>query len=319
MERPTLKANLVLLELTIKRPSGRAKSDKDKVKVEAQAQYGGTTEVGAKRMTRPSWIYDTHHLWGRLDANAREIGELMKFYAVNDKSGDDKVAGSYMVSMYKMGELLQQLEAKKQERDRLAQELADKWESEAIPQLQTENPEHFFQIRPLLPSPDTFVDKFAVRWTLRRLAPMSDAEVDVSQLSPTDAEEVRRSIKKMCEDKAREQLDAVMSNVFGEVADVCEQINLGSLESGTRRPEAITNLLNVLDRVQNFAQFADEEVLRRVAEARSAVAGVSISDLNKNSSIQQAVKAAFAPLGEAVRQLQEDASSGRVRRRIIMD
>jgi uncharacterized protein with HEPN domain len=123
----------------------------------------------------------------------------------------------------------------------------------------------------------------------------------------------------MCEDKAREQLDAVMSNVFGEVADVCEQINLGSLESGTRRPEAITNLLNVLDRVQNFAQFADEEVLRRVAEARSAVAGVSISDLNKNSSIQQAVKAAFAPLGEAVRQLQEDASSGRVRRRIIMD
>lgn len=319
-EGEEIKAEVVLIELTIRRPSGTIMTDKNKVAAVAQTEGGDEVrvETGSKRtkqkMTRPQWRYDFHHLWSKIDAQERRARDIVKFYGVGDV-----IDGNYLVSMFKVAELGRKLDEQRIERLALAEELRNVWTTEAIPQLQKEYGDLYFQIEKKLPDPTTFKETFTMEWQPRRVAPMDPDNVDMSSLPAEEVEKLRKNIIDMAERRSKEQVELIIDGMFEDALEIADEIvDQDSLSTGSKTQASINRITTALDRVLNFPQFADDAVLERIRNAKSRLDGLKPTRLNASKQLQSALKSDFEDLRHAILDLKTEQTT-RSRRRVTFD
>jgi hypothetical protein len=264
---------------------------------------GSGKEGGRKRrkVTRPCWVIDDYHLFKAIDKNGRAVESTVNRYTAGDfRKGD------HLVSMSAIGKLLSELTKLRDERKAIVAHLAsDEGWNAFKAWIAKKFPNHFEQIYKKLPLQQTLQSRFDVEWTFRPLTPLNAEDLDLNNLTHEDKMRVIEQSNKMLQDITKQQVGNLMNTVFGEVLGLCEQINDGSLESGKRKSGALTEILDLLDRINNFKEFATPDILKNVEKAKGVVQKVSITQLNTESSVQESIKLAMNTLGQSLKTLGE--------------
>jgi len=112
----------------------------------------------------------------------------------------------------------------------------------------------------------------------------------------------------------------IFEEVFGSVNAKCAEIAAGALESGKRKFGAITELVEVLDRLRNFSEFANPEIIRHADATLEVLRQVTdISAVNANEGqnlVSAAIRTAVLPLGTAIQAMLAGNQRNRSRRSI---
>lgn len=304
-----LSGALCLLKLTVRAPAGRIQLNNFKLEA-TDSTNKEFIEVAKGQTTSPKWKIDQHELWGKLKANWTELTHLRNRYTVSDA-----IEGQYLLSMMKAGEFLNEMLKLRNERHELAEQMAAVWESEVVPAMKSKiGDEHFeLHVRPKLPSPLSLIDRFDVDYCLYPLSPLTGDDLDLSQLAPRDAKQLIGEVNDRAKTMIMDRFSSIADTVMGEVLALCEEIGEGGLETGKRKSGALNEIITILERVQNFEEFASPEVLKKAEVALKAVSGITITHINTDiGNTRENIRKAFQPLASAVKKLQKQ--NGQVRR-----
>jgi hypothetical protein len=302
---------LYMIHLTIRAPSGKVKCTNAEIR--AALADGQLAEVGRKQMTAPSYRIDIDPAWTALRHNEQAIRRCVSRFCVSTHTD-----AQYLVTRTRVAPMRLELNELIGQRVRLAERMAERWRERIVPDLKRFHGEHFWAIRPKLPAPAQLVDRFSVSVRMTPLADLNAEDLVLDELGAEDADAIRRQAIEEAKLVQRERVQLVMDQVFGELLSVCREINSGGLDKA-RKSGFLTHIMDVLARVDNFAEYANPRVLRQVRQARDFVGGIdSVSELNRNETVREGIRAAFTPLADSVRKLkkQTERGSGRSRRAI---
>jgi hypothetical protein len=306
---PQIGGNLCLMQVIVRAPEGRLVLDD--YEIHAKGQDGLTEVVSTSKVTRSSWKIDQHKMWKEFRENRADIQALLSKYSVSDLT-----PGQYLVSMLKVGNLIGELRTLVNRRMSLARLMREDqiWEYEVLPGIEAfVGAAQFPRLLPRLKRLRAGMpDCFAVNWNIFPLTPVTGSDLDLSDMSQVEAEAIIQQVNERAQQSMMDRLGVVIDGVFGEVLTLCDQISAGALETGKRKSGALEEIFTILDRVRNFEEWANPEVLRRVDVAARSLQGVSINDVNTKTSVQSAIRQVFAPLGEAVEKLRQQRT--RIRR-----
>jgi len=292
----------------------------------AETESGGRESVGDEKTTRPSWKWNRHPIFKQIATNGREIQQTVDRFSVPDVTTDR------LVSVTRASELILAIDAMADQRRVLVQRIIDElWYSEILPGLREFFGHHFFQIRRHLPAADaTMHDRYRVDTIIRPLTLVTPDNLDLSTLTQDDARRVVDSQRDLIDRMYRERFQNLFDTIFGDIHRLCMDITEGPVDpatgqrtgqsvlSGHRKTEGMKEILDMLDRVNDFHQFTDPDVLQMVNDVRFQISQASIQDINKNkgdNDVTKAIKAAMRPLGQAVKDLW-DNSKAQARRSI---
>jgi hypothetical protein len=292
-----IQRNLCGVYITTKRPSGRPMMKEVEITATTKDQDQSVVEKG--KTTRPCWKIDIHKLWKAIDLNGTKIENIVNRYSVSAS-----VKSEHLCSLLKAGKMLSELNTARNERLALAQEMYEKWDSEVIPGLEAAFPSFFEnQIKDRLPKKDTLINRFDVYWLIRPLTPMDGNQLDLSALSEADAREVITRNAEFVNNLAKQRLTTIFDEAFNEVVKLCDDINTGEYAFGNRKEGAVTEILNMLEKVTNFSDFTNEDVIERVRSAHQTISRYSVTQINGSKMVQGTIKSAMAPLGAALKEL----------------
>lgn len=304
-----IRENLCGVYLTVRRPSGRPMMQE--VKIEATSTANDQQAVKKEDVTNPCWKIDIHPLWGEIDGNSTQIDKCMIKYSVSAS-----IKGEHLVSLLRAGKMLNELNSLRKRRLELADKLASVWFTEVIPGLEQKFPQFFEnQIRKRLPDPISLRDRFDVYWIIRPLTPLDNSHLRLDELTEDEAREVIGRNQEFVDKIVQQQLGTIFNEAFAEVAKLCDDINSGEYAFGRRKENSIIDILNALEKVKNFGDFANPDVLAKVDIAAGTIKQFKLTQINKNTRVQDTIKQAMRPLGEALKQLSiNQVGTGRVSR-----
>lgn len=289
-------ANMASVYVTVKRPCARKRSRAQKIEVSGDT--GNVVEVDPKLLTNPGYRFDVHPIWKRLDANEIAIRRLVDVYTANDGR-----KGDHLIVMTKLPELLAKLTRLRNERLSLVRLMRELWSTEIIPGIRSTYPATCEQIIADLPHPGSLEKLFDVNWIFRPLTPLTVDSIDITQLNDEDRARVIEQSNTMVREMAQTQAQSVFSAVFGEVADLCQRVQDGALESGRRKSAALDDMLLVLERIHNFSTYASPEVIAAADAVKKKLKNLTITQLNTDTAVQGALKAVFGQMKTAIDEL----------------
>lgn len=262
---------------------------------------GEEAQVDKKNVTAPRWKIDQHPHWGALKENDRAIKRLLSRYTVSDA-----IPGMYVIANNAIGRFMGELLPLCSQRQALANEMRLQWDDQVVPAMVNAIGTEKFNlyVRPKLPNPDSLADRFTVDYCFYPLAPLAGDEIDLSAMDPRDAEEIRTEVNGRAAEMLTERFESVANAVLDQTLKLCDEIAGGSFESGKRRGGALQEVMDILERVGNFGEFADEAIREKVHEAKQVVGGMTVQRINSSHAAQQAMKEAFSPLAAAIRNTQ---------------
>lgn len=307
----TLGGTLCSVSVVVCRPLGRVRI-KNFV-VEAKADDGQTKQVG--KTTNPQIPFDDTTAWKAIDANEREIRGVIDRYTAKNLQ-----RGAYLMSALEVGPFVVRLQQLRDRRLELARVLRTNWYNEVLPEVERQYPDHYNVLRQggHLEAPG--VDAFDVLWEFHPLATLRGEDLDLTKLSKDEQTAVIRETNEKVKELFTKRMSSIFDGVFGAVLELCDDIDKGGFETGTRRQGSIDEILTVLDRVQHFSANADAATIQRVAEARELVAGLQITDVNRNlGNVQTRLRMAFGPVRDAVKKLQERYQPGGSRQERVVN
>lgn len=299
-------AKLCLMNMSIKAPSG-SRGAPESFKTESKNDEGEFVVVNKKAATAAKWRISQHPLWKQLSQNKAAMINLRALYTVPDVSN-----GCYLIPKLKVAHFTMEMTKLEDERKELANEMMQKWESEVIPAMESAIGPGLFSlhVRGRLFKKHTIPERFAVSYDFMPLSPLSGDDIDFSDLTTHDAAKYSDMITEKAKAAVLDRFRLVADCILDETLTLCEEIGSGSLETGKKKGGSITQILDILERVQNFHEFASEEVLDRVKLAHYAMQGVSIKQMNNpKSRTRDDIKAVFAPLADAIRNTQQENES----------
>ena len=332
---PKIAANMAGVRVTVRRPGGKYKIKN--ASVMAADEHGKQETIEGKKITKPGFITDTkadHPIWERIDDNTKKFTSLLKTYSVpeclkaSDAGEDDDEGlstgskGFYLVPMGVTGNLTQELFKLKEERKHLAEELKNDYDT-WIANLRAKFNGQFHLLLPALPRRESLRRKFAVSWGFQPLTPIDPASMKFSDINDHDRQQIIADSNKMAQELIQQRARAIYDEAFGSVLDSCDKIVAGSLETGKRKFAAITEIIESLNRLKNFSEWANPEVVARADDALKVLTGISdISEINQNegqNQVTRAIVAAMKPLGDSVDRMLRTAlpGSGRANREIM--
>ena len=306
-------AGLWAVDLQVKRPSGKYQIKQ--VEVRAQNGDGEIEALEAGKVTKPSFICDTkndHPLWEQLDENQRQFDATLRIFSVNDAR-----RGFHLVPSSKVGDMLAAFDRLREQRIGLATQLRDDCEAWCA-NLQHKFSKHWHLLKPLLPKPEELVEKFDVIWIPQELTAADPSRIKFKDVNPADRERVIESSRQMIQELGRQRAQVIYEAVFGEVLAKCDEIAAGALETGKRKFGAITEVVELVQRLKNFDEFANQEIVQRADHVLETLEGITdIRQINQNEGenrFTRAIRTAMRPLGEAVEEMMESVRPGSMRR-----
>ena len=298
--------NLCSVYVTIHRPAGRPMAEALEMETR-NARDGTAVRVDADKTTGTHWKIDVHPLWRQIDANRRLIeNTLFRF------SASDSIKGDHLVSVFKVAEMINAMRVLREDRIRLAAEIEEKWDTEVVPAIQREFPDVFWQIEPRLPKRGDIRHRFGVEWVIRPLTTINPEHLDLRSLSQDDAARVISQTQDVMREVVVQRFQSMFDQIFGEIMDLCRQINEGAFENGRSRPVLLDDLLIMLERVSNFSAFATPEVLQATQNARNVInTQIGTADqLARNQALQQALRTTMAPVLATIREMEINQMPG---------
>ena len=310
---PEVDKGLCLIRAVVRSPSYRIQMRKGEVQAMTESQI----LVGVDdKVTRPCWKWDQHEIFKTLEENGREVEAVLDRYSVPDASRSER-----MVAVLKAPELILKIQEVRERRMCLVNDLMENlWFTEVLPQLRTHFGELFYQIKGLLPKPESFTERYEIETVVRALTPLTPDDMDLSMLSEADQRKLVFSQQDTIAKMYADRFGTLFEKLFGEVVEICESICHGpvgpdgqrtgksAIETGKRKSGALIEIMDVLDRVKNFQQFASPEVLTMVNNVQDLIHKTDIQALNANKGVNEitaALKSAMQPLGRAVKSLWE--------------
>ena len=315
---PKIAANMCGVDLILRRPSGKYKIQG--AEVMAADEAGNQEKMDNKKITRPAFITDTkndHPVWEQIDTNTQKFNSVLKIFSVNDSR-----RGFHIVPMSKTGNMASEFVKLKQERDYWVGELAlgyDTW----LSNLRAKFNGQFHLLLKSLPSRESLREKFEVVWLFMPLTPIDPSNLKFNDINDEDRQRIIDDSNKMAHDLIEQRAKYIYDEAFGSVLDSCDKIVAGSLETGKRKFAAISEIVDSLERMKNFSEWANPEVIARANDALSVLKNIAdISEVNQNdgqNQVTRAIVAAMKPLGDSVNRMLRDAQpgSGRAKREIM--
>jgi hypothetical protein len=315
---PKIAANMAGVDLILRRPGGKYKIQN--AEVLAADEHGVMEKMDKKKITNSAFITDSkadHPIWERIDENTQKFNTALKVYSVNDSR-----RGFHLVPMSKTGNLAGEFVILKQEREHWVDELTadyDTW----IANLRAKFNGQFHLLLRSLPARESLRDKFAVTWIFMPLTPIDPSNLKFNDINDHDRQSIIDDSNKMAHDMIAQRARAIYDEAFGSVLDTCEKIVAGSLETGKRRFAAISEIIDSLNRLKNFSEWANPEVVSRANDALRVLNNIAdISEVNQNdgqNQVTRAIVAAMKPLGDSVDRMLRQAQPGssRASREII--
>ena len=242
---------------------------------------------------------------------------MLKIFSVNDSR-----RGFHIVPMSKTGNMASEFVKLKQERDYWVGELAlgyDTW----LSNLRAKFNGQFHLLLKSLPSRESLREKFEVVWLFMPLTPIDPSNLKFNDINDEDRQRIIDDSNKMAHDLIEQRAKYIYDEAFGSVLDSCDKIVAGSLETGKRKFAAISEIVDSLERMKNFSEWANPEVIARANDALSVLKNIAdISEVNQNdgqNQVTRAIVAAMKPLGDSVNRMLRDAQpgSGRAKREIM--
>ena len=300
-------ANLVLLSFSIRRPTGRVMAKDAEVNIGSDDNSGDKVTISdKKKITSPQWRADIHKGWVALDKNANALQGILDRYSVSDVR-----RGNRLISGGAIGQCLAELAEMRDFRKQVVMTmLFDVWDTEVIPQIISEFPQHHKQILKKFISKERLVDACDAEWQIQPLTPLNPEQLDLTKLNTDDRLKVVKQSNEMIQKAATSQVELIVNKVAGDVVALCVEINEGTLETGRKKSGFLTDMLGMLERLTHFQQFMSPEVLAAAQAASDKIKGFSYKQLNSMPSVQQAIKEIMQPLGESLKSLQADYAAG---------
>lgn len=305
-----IQRNLCAIYVTTSRPTGRIQAND--VKVEVRNDFNEQQEADKDSLTTPCWKLDINQRWKVLDANGRAVQSALMRYAVGDS-----VKGEYLISIKKAPTLLNRLKVLLNERMEIATDIQSH-EAEIRDELKSKYATVYeTQIKDRINFFSDIRRRYGILWIIKPLTVMRGDELDFSNLSESEAIEVAAQTNKMLEQMAKDRFQNVLDTVFGEVLDLAESISTGDYSFSRRRPQAVQDILSLLDRIKTFDMYATKDILTRADFAANALKNTNLGDLKNSELIQSTIRDAFRPLGAAIAEgLPGVMGSGRVKRTV---
>ena len=299
---PELSGRLCAVYVKICRPTGAIQLTDAIVEAENK---GVKFELTGKFISKPRVRYDIHPLWKDLDTNESNIRRLIKRY-----TAENMQRGTYLLSMISAGKFQLELANLVEERQNIIGQFQDN-QAEVIEAAKEEHEDIWEIIYDQIRLPTR--TNCRVEQDYWPLGTLSVDDMDLSDLNPSE----KKLIIEQTHERAKEMLEnrfkMVFDGVFGEVMEICEQVEKGEFETGKRRSGALNLVMDALERVSNFSHIADADTLERVSKAAGYIKNLSIQDVNNNAAIQSRIRDVFAPVKQAVTKLQDKYAAGQSR------
>ncbi|MEI8195570.1 MAG: hypothetical protein WCI73_06650, partial [Phycisphaerae bacterium] len=303
------------VDVVVRRPTGRVQLLGSEVA--AQNDTGAAEVIDAKKITKPSFKIDQHGdhpMWEQIDLNARLFESILARYSVSDAR-----RGFHLVPQSKMGEMIVEFSKARRERLELATKFRDDWTT-FVNNLRLKFNGHFHLLLPKLPNPDSLLEKFDVTWIVTELTPMDPNKFKFNNLNATDQAAIIQESNNMAKSLVAQRAKGIFDEVFGSVIAKCDEIAAGAFESGSRKFGAITELVNVVERLKNFGEFGNSEISAHADATLSLLNNIQdINEVNRNSgqnAVSLAIKAAAAPLAASIKVMMNARQGSRSRRRV---
>jgi len=296
-----IRGSLCAVYVTVKRPSGTVQIDG--AAVSAPDEDGNMQTVESKYITGKSVHYDFNMLWEALDANGRLVKRL-----ITRTTAQNLQRGTYMMSMLAVGEFILQLGQLQEDRKELVLQLREAW-PDILQEIRSEFPDHYHLFIEKVPEPSP--DRFGIEYEIYPMGTLSPDDLDLTRLTPGERQRVIDDTKEAADKLFETRLQSVFDGVFGAIVEICQDIEHGGFETGKRRDGAITNIMDVLTRAKNFAQFADPQTMLAIESAYKVVDGLSIQEINSNmGGIRERLRTTFSGVRSQVEKLREGYKAG---------
>lgn len=314
-------ANMMGVDVTIKRPSGRIQMKNAEVTATDDQGHAEQVEVGKGKVTKPCFIIDTprdHQFWADVDETSREVDRVLRRFSANDVR-----RGFHLVPMFKTGQMLSAMRIVRQKRLDIVTDFTTNHWDEWISNLKSKFNGHFYLVEPKIPARESMRLRFDLSWTFNPLTPISAETLTFEELNDTDRRAIIDESNRMAQELVSQRANSIYEQVFGEVLAACHSVSAGAFESGKRRFGAITELIDMLDRLRNFKDIcSNPEILKHASNASQLLATINdISMINAHEGqnrVTEAIKVAFAPLGESIKKMLDEVipGGGRAVRRV---
>ena len=311
-----LSSSLCAVDLLVRRPSGRLQAKN--VEVTADDNAGKRETLDREKITTPCFIIDTKadaEFWFMIDENTRLFESTLRSYSVNDAR-----RGFHLVTMAKSGNMVAKFSELRSQRKALVQQFCDHEYDNWIANLERKFNGHFYLLKPRLPSRDQLLERFDATWTRHPLTPLDPANMRFSDITEDEQARIIAESNAMSQQLVENRAKLIFEEVFGSVNTKCAEIAAGALESGKRKFGAITELVEVLERLRNFSEFANPEIIQHANATLGLLREVTdISVVNANEGqnvVSAAIKTAVLPLGTAIQAMMAGNQRSRSRRSI---
>ncbi len=304
-KRP-LSASLCFVYVTVRRPEGKLTVPNYEVLSETDS---GRRDV-VRDTTDPKVRFDKTPTWRALDDNEAAIRRLVSRHTATNVG-----RGGYLMSVLTVGRFLTQLQELSQERQVLADQLVNSWETEVLEALRSHYPEYFAKLMDTGKLNRPGVGQFAVAYEFTPIGSLRGEDLELENLSPAERQAVIQETSSRARDLMEERLKAVYDNVFGEVLELCQKVQTGAFETGGARSGTLEKILDVLERAHNFGDLADEKTLQQIRAATEYVRSIDHQSLNRDQDVRAGLRDAFRPLVESVSKVQS-ASRTRIAREL---
>jgi len=279
--------------------------------VQAANDHGVQERLDTKKVSKPNFIIDApedHAFWGQVDETARNAERAIKLF-----SAPDSRRSFHLVPMSKGGDLIAHLRNIRHQRIDLVIDFARNHWEEYIANLRAKFPAHFYLLEPQLFKREELVEKFDMLWTLHPLTPIDPSRMKFSDINAADRAAIIEESNRMAQRLVQQRATAIYEEVFGTMLRQCDDIARGALATGKRKFGGITELIDGLQRMQNFREFCnDPAIIQHADNAISLLSGITdISQVNANEGrnpVTQAIQTAFRPLGQAIDRMMKDVS-----------
>ena len=296
-----IKASLCAVYVSVKRPTGRIRIDS--AVIEAPNTDGELQTIKSKYISGKNVRYDFNQMWMAIDDNEKEIRRL-----VTRMTAHNLQRGTYMMSMVSVGSFILTLKQLREDRLELVDQMNNNWEA-ILEEIREEYPDHHHLFIDKIPMPDR--TRFDVYHEVYPLGTLSPDDLDLSNLTQVERDQVIEDTRQAADEMFKNRLQGVYDGVFGAVMEICEDVEKRGFESGKRRQGAVTNILDVLERARNFAQFANPDTMEAINSAFNVMNGLKIQELNSNiGGVQEKLRATFASVRGEVERLRETYEAG---------
>jgi hypothetical protein len=313
--RDKIAGNLCAVYIHIRRPSARPQANKVEVEVPADDRTKENVKPKKGEITNPCWKIDIDQRWRQLDANRREFDAALDAYSISAS-----IKGERLIPMTMVPECVAKLDALRTARLSIADDMYLHWDS-IVQGLREHFPDVFeTQIKGSLPNPGDLRNKLDAYWILKPLTPMGLDQFDLSSFNPADAAALIDRNRKNVDQMFLDGYKAVFDGVFIQLNEVLTDLatNKDYFKGRKKDSPVLDDIMTLLNKANAFRDISDNpaKLSEQINAAKKTLSQYNVSQLRDAPMLQDALRAAFAPLRDSLKELAEVAAGGRVDRTI---